>query len=189
MNQLLLAVDTTTALVAAPPLQRDGAFDLPERVLCLALDQPYASLLFGDDPGDVGMKSVETRTWEWSYPPSWLAVYATKNPDRAAYRRIYGDGWKDILAAHEERVEFAAILGLVWIGGCRPMRPEDEQAAKFPHRPDLFAWTIGAAYRFPKPNRDHLRRGPQKFVYIQRDVIVASFATTSPVPPATESPC
>jgi hypothetical protein len=189
MSQLAL-LDAAPVLraVAAPPLWTPGgSYLLPDRVLCIALHPPYSSLLFpfvlldGDAPvdGEVGPKSLETRGWPWPYEARWLAIYATLYPDRKAYRRIYGDGWKDVLAQDIARGEHGAILGLVWISGCRPMVPEDDKAAMFPFDSKLFVWGIGAAHRFPKPNTTHLARGPQKFIYIDRKVIVASLRGTA----------
>ena len=184
MSQLdLLAATPALRAVSAPPLWTPGGSSLlPDRVSCIALHPPYAGLLFpfvtldGDAPadGDVGPKSLETRTWPFPYEARWLAIYATLYPDRGAYRRIYGDGWKAILAADIKRGEQGAILGVVWIAGCRPMVPGDEKAAMFPFDHKLFVWGIGAAHRFPRPNTTHLARGPQRFVYLAKSVVVAS---------------
>lgn len=163
MTQLGLTIDAGPVLRDVPALALwgpDGASLLPDRVLCLALDQPYAGLVVG------GTKTLETRSWEWPYSPSWLAVYATRNPDRGAIRRLGS-------LAEPHREPTAAILGLVWIAGCRPMAPGDEAAACFPFEAGRFVWKVGAAHRFPRPDTSHLTRGPQKFVYVPRSVIIA----------------
>lgn len=145
---------------------------IPDRVPCLALNQPYAGLLFrDDDSGDPGPKNLETRTWEWPYAPGWLAVYATRNPDRAAIRRL-----SLVVEEHSSCGIDGALLGVVYIGGSRPMTASDAWAACYPYeRAQLrYVWPILAAYRFREPNRTHLLRGPQKFVYLPGDMVAAS---------------
>lgn len=138
---------------------------LPSEVLCLALNQPYADLVVG------GSKTLETRTWAWPYPPSWLAIYATRNPDKAAMTRIAPVSQRVLVAP------LGGIVGAVWIAGCRLMVPEDEPAAWYPFEPGRYVWTVERAHRFRLPDRDHLDRGPQKFVRVPRSVILAGLAS------------
>jgi hypothetical protein len=74
------------------------------------------------------------------------------------------------------REPLGAILGLVWIASCRPMVPGDEARAFYPFDPRLYVWMLGAAHRFARPNTTHFKRGPQKLVYLPREVIVAGLA-------------
>jgi hypothetical protein len=61
--------------VPAPALWSPaGELLLPEKVRLISLNQPYAGLLFGndfDEPGELGPKALETRTWAWPCEPSW----------------------------------------------------------------------------------------------------------------------
>ena len=138
---------------------------LPAEVLCLALNQPYADLVVG------GVKTLETRTWAWPYPPSWLAIYATLTPDKAAMRRLHAE-YQCVLAA-----PLGGIVGVVWIAGCRLMAPGDERAACYSFEAGRFVWPVERPYRFGAPNRTHLARGPQKFVRVPRAVIIAGLAS------------
>jgi hypothetical protein len=140
-------------------------------VRLISLWLPYAWLVFGED-GAPGPKSLETRTWEWPYEPSWLAVYATQDPDRSAYARIFGANWRNVLHQHQAAGAVGTILGVVWIAGCRPMRPTDVTAACIDFDPKRFVWIIGASHRLENPIR--LRRGPQKFASCSRDAIAAA---------------
>jgi hypothetical protein len=156
------------ALANAPPpplWTPEGVSLLPARVLCIALHQPYAGLVVAGD------KTLETRTWPWPYVPSWLAIYATLTPNRAAFRRLGA-------LAEPHRAPLGAIVGLVWIGGYRPMVAADEARAFYPFERGLYVWSIGAAYRFQRPNTTYLARGPQKVIYLPREVIVAGLAGT-----------
>lgn len=147
---------------------------LPERIPCLALNQPYAALLFGDEPGKPGPKSLETRLWAWPYPPGWLAIYATKSPDHAACNRLFA---QTLLYPAVEIT--GAILGIVWVAGCRRMTAADNAIACFPFDPQEEAregrprlgWPITAAHRFLEPDKKTLARGPQKFVFLPKSVI------------------
>lgn len=58
-----------------------------------------------------------------------------------------------------------AVIGLVYVTGCRPLVPADKQAACF-YAPGLFAWTLEHARRFKTPI---VMRGPQKIVYLDRN--------------------
>ncbi len=175
---------TAGEMTPAPALWGSGGeLLLPEKVRLISLDQPYASLLFGNEhsePGEVGMKSLETRTWPWPYEASWLAIYATRSPDIPAVHRIYGDGHggREILEhiRDPEVRDLGVVLGVVWVSGFRLMKPEDEKAAMFPYEPCRYVWVLGAAWHLPRAGRIPLPRGPQKFASISRDALAAGFA-------------
>lgn len=154
--------------VILPPL-----LILPERIPCLSLNQPYAGLLFGKEPGQVGPKSLETRMWRWPYDSGWLAVYATKTPDVPATIRLRDKIIASVHAKHTNDLH-GCILGIVWIEGTRAMVAEDAEAACYPFEGNgRLAWPIAAAHLFLKPDYAHLSRGPQKFVCVPRAVIAA----------------
>lgn len=138
---------------------------IPERVPCLALNPPYAGLLFGEN-GKPGRKSLESRTWEWPYSPGWCAIYATKAVDREAVTRLG-------LIATPHTQPIGCIIGIVWFDVSRPMTADDTDGACYPFWQDRFVWPILESRRFAVPDRDHLKRGPQKFVYVPRAVIMA----------------
>lgn len=176
-----LLIDAEPVMVPAPALYGpDGKLVLPDEILCIALHQPYASALFGEEPGEVGPKGLETRLWPWSYGGAWLAIFATKTPDMGAYKRL---GLRFVPAERAlgatKATPIGAILGIVWIKGCRRMTVEDSAAACYPFDPGeearegrpRLAWPVGAAYRFREPDTTYLRRGPQKLIYIPRRVI------------------
>lgn len=148
------------ALVSQTALFSDRS--IPERVPCLALDQPYAGLVVA------GVKTLETRTWAWPYEPGWLAVYATRSPDLGAIRRLGLAAGLHALGADVH----GAILGIVWVAGCRPMRQEDQLAAWHQCEPGLFVWPLEEPRRFAVPDSATLARGPQKFVYVHRSNIM-----------------
>lgn len=163
----------------APPLWGPaGELLLPDLVRLISLNQPYADLLFGDD-GEPGPKGLETRMWLWPYEPSWLAIYATKTPDKPALKRLH-DRLTQVqrIGPHGRPYEsprdlcLGAVIGIVFIGGCRPMVPGDEKAALYPHKAGRFVWIIGANHRLARPIR--LPRGPQKFASLPRQTIAVA---------------
>jgi ASCH domain len=164
MVDLLPATDPPVAALSLADIE---ALGLPDEVLCLALDQPYADLVID------GVKTLETRTWPWPYQPSWLAVYATKKaPERLTMIRL-----RERLVRRS--MVQGAILGIVWVTGSRAMAPEDAEAACYAHEPGRVAWPLARPHRFVRPDQTHLARGPQKFVRIPRSVVVAGLLGTS----------
>lgn len=128
---------------------------LPDRVRVISLWEPYASLVVD------GCKTLETRTWPFPYPPSWLVVHASKHIDRGACARLGLDP--------ENFTTRGVLLGLVWVGGpSRPLLPTDEIAACF-YEPGRYAWPLEHARRFKTP---YTMRGPQKFASVSRDVVL-----------------
>ena len=148
-----------------------GLTPLGTHVPCLALRQPYASLLFGETTGVVGPKRYETRTWRCSYAPAWIAIYATRWPDAAALRRL---GQRC-----PAELPYGAILGVVYVAECRPMVAEDAEGACVPFSPMAlrYVWELTAAYRFERPNTLFLRRGPQKWVRIPTSLVCEGLGT------------
>ena len=131
---------------------------LEERVLVISLWPDYAALVIA------GVKTLETRTWPWPYPPRWLVIHVAKRePSPADTTR---------LAAKLERVPpvlreaRGALLGLVYVAGpSRPLQPEDADAACF-YEPGRFAWPLAQPTPFAKPVP--VPRGPQKFSGLPR---------------------
>lgn len=139
---LLAAVDTP------PPL--------PERIPCISLWDPYASLVVA------GVKTIETRTWFWPYPPGWLAIHRAKHVDKEAMARL-----ADRMSASGDHGPLGSVIGLVYVTGWRPLVPSDEHAACF-YAPDRIAWPIRWPRAFKHPI---VMRGPQKFVYLDRAAV------------------
>jgi hypothetical protein len=140
---------------------RDLYRELPDRIPCIALHQPYAG--FVDD----GTKSIETREWEWPYgDAAWLAVYAAKHIDRKAAKRI-GERAK-------KHTTGGFVITLVRVARCRPLDVADLEAAMVEFNPKLFAWILDRRYSFGRPIARE--RGPQKFVYLTRAEIIAALA-------------
>lgn len=139
-------------MVVIPPI--------PSRIPCISLHQPYAELVVA------GIKTIETRTWEWPYEPGWLAIHAAKRFRREALTWLM---WNKVEALQRVLVHDALTsgktIGLVYVTRCRPLVPSDEQAACF-YAPGLFAWTLEHARRFKNPI---VMRGPQKIVYLDRN--------------------
>lgn len=145
--------------------QAPVAIDLPERVRVVSLWRPYAELVV------LGVKSLETRTWAWPYPPSWLAIYATETIDTEAVRRI-GKRAEEAIGPGRH------LLGLVWVVRSAPLLPEDEPRSLF-YAPGRMAWELEKATRFPRPvplSRTGLKSGPQKFASVDRRVILDALA-------------
>lgn len=158
--QVALGFEEPFVVVPAPALW--GPADellLPDEVTLIALWQPYAGLVAA------GVKGFETRGWPWPYEPRWLAIYASKTPDTKAFRRLGA-------LADPHREPLGAVIVLVWIGGCRPMRPEDAERACYPFEAERFVWVIGAVYRLARPIA--LERGPQKFGHVTRGQLQAA---------------
>lgn len=104
--------------VPAPRLWGPGGeLLLPEKVRLISLWQPYCGLVAD------GVKVFETRERKWPYEPSWLAIYATKNGNKAAFRQLGATA-----ATHHGPC--GVVLALVWIGGSRPMRAEGRARLK-----------------------------------------------------------
>jgi len=145
----------------AGPVLTDGtplaSLDLPERIPCISLHGPYDALVVDGD------KPIESRTWPWPYPPGWLVVHAAHHVQRVVVTKY---------SIPEHRLTpRGCYLGLVHVDGCRPLLPEDEAKA-FNYQPDLHAWLLSGARRFPQPIP--VARGPQKFVYLPRAFVVAA---------------
>jgi hypothetical protein len=108
---------------------RTDALQLPERVPMLALHARFARRV------ELGIKTIETRTWPWPYPPGWLVICASK-----ALGGVPLD--PPGVTVPDEECPLQALTCLVWIAGSRPLLPEDERAAcfyaegrfSFPHR-------------------------------------------------------
>ena len=132
---------------------------LPEMVLCISLWQPYAGLCVA------GIKTLETRTWDWPYPvPSWLVIHAAQHVDRAAERRLAEKVARVPVAVREAR---GALVGLVLVcARSHMLAPQDEERACF-YAPNREAWPLDPArarmFAQPKP-----MRGPQKFVRLPK---------------------
>jgi len=147
MTQLDLLVAPTSL---SPPLE--------ERVLVLSLWPPYAALVIA------GVKTLETRTWPWPYPPRWLVVHVAKRPMSAADEQRLADKL-DLVPAPLLRAR-GAMLGVVRVAGpSRELQPEDADAACF-YEPGRYAWPLESPIPFPSPVP--LARGPQKFASLPR---------------------
>lgn len=130
---------------------------LPDRVRVISLWEPYASLVVD------GRKTLETRTWPFPYPPSWLVIHAAKHVDLAACDRL---GLNPFV---RPKGTAGACIGLVWVSGpSRPLLREDEAAACF-YEEGRYAWPLEHARRFKAP---YAMRGPQKFASVSRDVVL-----------------
>jgi hypothetical protein len=148
-----------TQLFDKPP--DDNPLDLPERVLCLSLWQPYAGLVVA------GVKTIETRTWKWPYPvPSWLVIHAAKSVHPDLDRRL---AYKMKRVAPRLKIPIGAYLGIVRVDACRPLTPQDEEAACV-YEEGLWAWELSNATPFAKPVP--VERGPQKFVRLPRSSVL-----------------
>lgn len=135
-------------------LQLFSGLDLPPRVRVISLWEPYATLVVD------GVKTIETRTWNWPYEPSWLVIHAARHFAKDVGKRL-GITLKQCSPGKE-------LIGMVWVKGSRPLLPEDEKAACF-YEPGRFAWLLEASRRFTKPIPF---RGPQKFASVERDVVI-----------------
>ncbi len=127
--------------------------NLPERLRVLSLHEPYASLVID------GVKTIETRTWAWPYPPGWLVIHAAKRVNKEACAA---------LNLPDKYMTHGRLIGLVWVTDSRLLLPEDEKAACF-YAADRFAWPLERATRFVRPIRF---RGPQKFASIERERVL-----------------
>lgn len=129
--------------------------DLPERVTCLSLYQPFAGLCAaippGSPPGTVGLKSLETRTKPFPKArpfPHPLVLCAGMDRDEEAYARIFPKVPKWARPLLDVR---GVALVLVEIVGCRLLTAEDEprswywDAAEATVGIERWAWEIGRA--------------------------------------------
>lgn len=161
MMQLSIFDSTNQSESGIPPL--------PERVLCVSLWMPYAELVV------CGVKTIETRTWPWPYPPSWLVIHEAKHTDRAAESRLRSRivSMREQRSLSEPRVGCGgAAIGMVYVKGCRPLEPRDEEAACFyASSPPRHAWLLGHPSVFRQPVT---MRGPQKFIYLPRETVLAA---------------
>jgi hypothetical protein len=96
VTQLSLSLDPSPL---SPPLE--------ERVRVLSLWQPYASLVIA------GVKTLETRKWEWPYQPSWLVIHVAKRAPSPADEKRLADlrAWADGEAQRHERVGAHGVGG------------------------------------------------------------------------------
>lgn len=135
---------------------------LPSRIPCISLHQPYAELVVA------GVKTIETRTWEWPYEPGWLAIHAAKRFRRGALLWLMENRLDAVRDVRVLEPMASGVIGLVYVTECRPLVPADEQAACF-YAPGLFAWTLAHARRF---KTSIVMRGPQRIVYLDRNRVV-----------------
>lgn len=135
---------------------------LPERIPCVSLWEPYASLVIA------GVKTIETRTWPWPYGRSWLVIHRAKHVDWASVRRLaVRIGTAGITIAGMQ-TGGGTLGGLVCVTGDRLLEVADEEAACF-FAPNRRAWLLEQARRFPKPLP---MRGPQKIQFIPRETVL-----------------
>jgi hypothetical protein len=90
-----------------------------------------------------------------------LAIHAAKRVRNGAFVWLT-EHRPDITCLN---IEGGQVIGLVYVTGCRPLVPSDEQGACF-YALGLFAWTLEHARRFKTPI---VMRGPQKIVYLDRN--------------------
>ena len=109
---------------------------------CLSVRQPWATLLVS------GVKTIETRTFKTNYR-GLLGIHAGLQID------AYGP-WQRFSNVFVPPT--GALIGTVELYDCRPMRPDDAEAAACPWREDLFAWIVTGATTFdpPIPMKGHL---------------------------------
>lgn len=92
----------------------------------LSLIQPYASLIA------VGKKTIETRTWSTKYRGKLLIVSSKKPVDKKVpYMGLLNLG-----------LPFGMALAIVDLVDCRHMKPGDAKKARYPYRPELYAWEL-----------------------------------------------
>jgi hypothetical protein len=123
---------------------------------------------------ELGIKTIETRTWPWPYPPGWLVICASK-----ALGGVPLD--PPGVTVPDEECPLQALTCLVWIAGSRPLLPEDERAACF-YAEGRFAWPISKLHRFPRPvplAELGLTRAPQKFQHLDRAVVVRALGAAT----------
>ena len=96
---------------------------------CLSVRQPYAALIVS------GSKSIETRTWQTKYRGP-LLIQASMRPDAEAFARLSARIVGDAANFH------GAIVGIVDLVDCRPLTPEDSEAACYPYDEGRYAWVL-----------------------------------------------
>lgn len=153
-------MSATTLSLFDQPVSGDR-HPLPDRIPCISLWEPYASLVLA------GVKTIETRTWPWPYEPGWLAIHRAKHVDKEAMLRLQGRLASAGLTEQAIREGLGSVGGIVYVTGSRPLLTDDEHAACF-YAPDRFAWPLEHATRLKAPI---VMRGPQKFVYLPRKVV------------------
>lgn len=92
----------------------------------LTVRQPWASLLAA------GVKTIETRTWATKHRGDTLIHAGATLDRRGPIHRIPDPG----------RMSRGVVLATGKLVDCRPMRPEDADAALVAYRPELFAWVF-----------------------------------------------
>lgn len=133
---------------------------LPSRIPCISLHQPYAELVVA------GIKTIETRTWEWPYEPGWLAIHAAKRFRTGAVAWMLGNRPSAFASCQSRMKVTGAVIGMVYVAGCRAFVRDDEFAACLAYEPKLFSWPLAHARRLKNPI---VMRGPQKIVYLDRN--------------------
>ena len=145
-------------MAEAQALLLDPGRALPPRVWCISLWWKWAALVAA------GIKTIETRHWEWPYGPSWLAIHASQRPDGTVAGR-------SCPLPEAPPVQPGALCALVWVEGCRELLPEDEPRALC-YAPGRFAWPLSDVRRLaPVP-----MRGPQKLARVDRAIIEQALA-------------
>jgi hypothetical protein len=109
-----------------------------------------------------GIKTIETRTWPWPYPPGPLVIQASKKYDGSIPGRIDPfPTFQDVSPGH--------LVALVWVSGSRLLKPEDLNQSLV-YRPGLYAWDLDIVFQL-KPIQF---KGPQKFSNVDAGLILSS---------------
>ncbi len=127
---------------------------LPDRVRVLSLWSLWAAAVAA------GVKTIETRRWQWPYEPGWLVIHAAQRSDGPIAGRV-----EPFPAV--PHVTPGALCALVWVSGSRPLVPADAHRALV-YQEGLWAWDLQRIHRLKAIKM----RGPQKFSSVDRDVII-----------------
>lgn len=101
----------------------------------LTVKVPWAQLLVN------GQKRIELRTWRTSYVGD-LAIHAGLEADPHGPLHLF---------PRPELLTRGAVIGKVRLVACRPMTPDDADAARHAFRPEFFAWVVVDPVVFPAP--------------------------------------
>jgi hypothetical protein len=117
-----------------------------------------------------GHKRIETRDWEFPYPPGWIGLHASLTHDRKIEGIVLASNIPEL-----PRGPRGALVGIAWIASCRRLERGDMPAALL-YGPNRYAWVLTQVTSLVRPVQ---MRGPQKFVGVPRAVIEQALAGDS----------
>lgn len=147
-------------------LDLSNVTDLPAVVPMITMWGAWADQLCN------GHKTIETRVWEWTKGPSYLAIHCALQFDD---RKAIPTAEREQFGATPWLATRGSLCALVYVHRCRTLVEADRPAALI-YRPGLWAFDLDLVARLRGPKRLGSRGKP---IGIDRDEVWAARELTS----------